>query len=50
MLKRSLLLEHCEEELEELHLELTYACNLKCRMCDIWNKSKREPKIARQEG
>lgn len=38
-----------EEELKELHLELTYACNLKCRMCDIWSKYSREPKIARQE-
>jgi radical SAM protein with 4Fe4S-binding SPASM domain len=38
-----------EEELKELHLELTYACNLKCRMCDIWSKSRREPKISRQE-
>jgi GT2 family glycosyltransferase/MoaA/NifB/PqqE/SkfB family radical SAM enzyme/glycosyltransferase involved in cell wall biosynthesis len=38
-----------EEELKELHLELTYACNLKCRMCDIWSKYSRDPKIARQE-
>ena len=38
-----------EEELKELHLELTYACNLKCRMCDIWSKSRREPKIGRHE-
>jgi len=27
-----------EDELKELHLELTYACNLKCRMCDIWGR------------
>ena len=38
-----------EEELKELHLELTYACNLQCRMCDIWSKPRREPKTARQE-
>ena len=23
-----------QEELKELHLELTYTCNFKCRMCD----------------
>jgi GT2 family glycosyltransferase/MoaA/NifB/PqqE/SkfB family radical SAM enzyme len=38
-----------EKELKELHLELTYACNLKCRMCDIWSKYRRDPKIGRQE-
>jgi hypothetical protein len=38
-----------QEELKGLHLELTYTCNLKCRMCDIWSKSRREPKIVPQE-
>lgn len=23
-------------EFQELHIELTYACNLRCRMCNVW--------------
>ncbi len=26
-----------EHEFQELHIELTYACNLRCRMCNVWN-------------
>ncbi len=38
-----------KDELKELQLELTYACNLKCRMCDIWGKYKKNPSLPRRE-
>lgn len=38
-----------EKEIKEIHLELTYACNMKCRMCDIWSKYAREKNLARKE-
>lgn len=38
-----------EQELNEVALELTYACNLKCRMCDIWGKYKKDRMMARKE-
>lgn len=26
-----------EKEIRELYLELTYACNMRCRMCNVWS-------------
>jgi len=36
-------------EFRELHIELTYACNLKCRMCNIWNIYRNDPVMPRKE-
>ena len=33
---------------EELHIELTYNCNSKCIMCDLWDYNKRTPKANRE--
>ncbi len=38
-----------EDELRELHLELTYACNLRCRMCDIWGRYAKDRGLYRRE-
>lgn len=38
-----------EDELQELHLELTYACNLKCRMCNIWSVYSKDRLMPRKE-
>jgi radical SAM protein with 4Fe4S-binding SPASM domain len=38
-----------EDELKELHLELTYACNLRCRMCDIWGRYAKDHTLPRRE-
>jgi len=29
--------------IRELHFELTYRCNLKCRMCDLWGQGAADP-------
>ena len=36
-------------ELEELHFELTYQCNQKCVMCNIWNRYKLDPSLKKEE-
>ncbi|MFH1039028.1 MAG: radical SAM protein [PVC group bacterium] len=33
----------------ELHLELTYSCNQKCLMCDIWPRYRNEPELKQRE-
>lgn len=34
---------------EELHFEITYACNSRCIMCDIWGKYHGNPETIREE-
>jgi len=36
-------------DLEELHFELTYQCNQKCVMCNIWNRYKLNPLLKKEE-
>jgi len=36
-------------DLEELHFELTYQCNQKCVMCNIWNRYKLNPSLKKEE-
>jgi MoaA/NifB/PqqE/SkfB family radical SAM enzyme len=36
-------------ELEELHFELTYQCNQKCVMCNIWNRYQLNPSLKNEE-
>ena len=36
-------------ELEELHFELTYQCNQRCVMCNIWNRYKLNPLLIKEE-
>ncbi|HRY29741.1 MAG TPA: radical SAM protein [Elusimicrobiota bacterium] len=31
-----------DEVLRELHFELTYRCNLKCRICDLWGQERQD--------
>ncbi|MFH1202395.1 MAG: glycosyltransferase [Candidatus Omnitrophota bacterium] len=38
-----------EDGPEELHIELTYNCNSKCIMCDLWDYEKRFPGRNRNE-
>jgi len=33
----------------ELHFELTYSCNQRCLMCDIWPRYRNEPGLKKQE-
>ncbi len=33
----------------ELHLELTYSCNQKCLMCDIWPRYRDNPELKKEE-
>ena len=33
----------------ELHFELTYSCNQRCRMCDIWPKYRQDPGLKKEE-
>jgi GT2 family glycosyltransferase/MoaA/NifB/PqqE/SkfB family radical SAM enzyme len=39
---------HPESGPEELHIELTYNCNSKCIMCDLWDYNKRTPKASHE--
>ena len=34
---------------KELNLELTYRCNQKCIMCDIWERSLKNPDLVKEE-
>lgn len=36
-------------ELKEIDFELTYLCNERCIMCDIWNRYKINPKLREKE-
>ncbi|MBI4683422.1 MAG: radical SAM protein [Nitrospirae bacterium] len=36
-------------EFQELHLELTYACNLRCRMCNVWGVYRNDRLMPRKE-
>jgi len=33
----------------ELHFELTYSCNQRCLMCDIWPRYRRDPELKKEE-
>ena len=33
----------------ELHFELTYSCNQKCLMCDIWPRYREKPELKKRE-
>jgi len=35
--------------IRELHMELTYSCNCKCIMCDLWSKNINDPKLRNSE-
>jgi MoaA/NifB/PqqE/SkfB family radical SAM enzyme len=37
------------KDLEELHFELTYECNQRCVMCDIWNRYRLNPDLKKKE-
>lgn len=37
------------KDLEELHFELTYECNQRCVMCDIWNRYRVNPQLKKRE-
>ncbi len=39
---------HPEAGPEELHIELTYNCNSKCIMCDLWDHNQRSTKSNRE--
>jgi len=36
-------------ELRDLHIELTYACNMRCRMCNIWSIYKKDRLMPKKE-
>jgi GT2 family glycosyltransferase/glycosyltransferase involved in cell wall biosynthesis/MoaA/NifB/PqqE/SkfB family radical SAM enzyme len=38
-----------EEGPEELHIELTYNCDSRCIMCDLWDYKKRDPRADNKE-
>jgi len=38
-----------DKEITELYLELTYACNMRCRMCNVWAINRNDHMMPRKE-